>query len=152
MESASEIAPGLPSNSRKTARPKKNPGRSRITNGALLPGRDGRGPWTRRCRDLINEFVNEQLAGIDNCSPAERAIVRHIATLITELERLESKFAAKDEATPAQLLLYGRTANTLRRLLESIGLQRRSRNLNPKLDDLLLEHQQRAAAVNEVAD
>jgi hypothetical protein len=145
MESISEIASGSVSDRRRL-----RSSRSRITNGALFA--DGRSSWARRARDLINEFVNEQLAGIDNCSPAERAIVRRIATLITELERLESKFAAKDEATPAQLLLYGRTANTLRRLLESIGLQRRSRNLNPKLDDLLLEHQQRAAAVNEVAD
>ena len=145
MESISEIASGSVSDRRRL-----RSSRSRITNGALFA--DGRSSWARRARDLINEFVNEQLAGIDNCSPAERAIVRSIETLITELERLESKFAAKDEATPAQLLLYGRTANTLRRLLESIGLQRRSRNLNPKLDDLLLEHQQRAAAVNEVAD
>ena len=145
MESISEITSGSVSDRRRL-----RSSRSRITNGALFA--DGRSSWARRARDLINEFVNEQLAGIDNCSPAERAIVRRIATLITELERLESKFAAKDEATPAQLLLYGRTANTLRRLLESIGLQRRSRNLNPKLDDLLLEHQQRAAAVNEVAD
>ena len=128
MESASEIAPGLPSNSRKTARPKKNPGRSRITNGALLPGRDGRGPWTRRCRDLINEFVNEQLAGVDNCSPAERAIVRRVSVLITELEILESKFAANNEASSEQLLLYGRTANTLRRLLQSLGLSQRQRD------------------------
>jgi hypothetical protein len=137
MESASEIAPGLPSNSRKTARPKKNPGRSRITNGALLPGRDGRGPWTRRCRDLINEFVNEQLAGVDNCSPAERAIVRRVSVLITELEILESKFADKGEASPAQLHLYQRVANTLRRLLESLapGLPRRMRNYNQTPDD-----------------
>jgi hypothetical protein len=33
-------------------------------------------------------------------------------------------------------------SNTLRRLLESIGLQRRTRNLNPTLGELVLEHQQ----------
>jgi hypothetical protein len=94
----------------------------------LLPDRDNRGRWTRRCRDLINEFLGEHLAGADNCSPAERAIVRRAAVLITELEILESKFAAKNEASPDQLLLYGRTANTLRRLLEALGLQRRQRD------------------------
>jgi hypothetical protein len=33
-----------------------------------------------------------------------------------------------------------------------LGVERKPRDLNPKLDDLLLEHQQRAAAVDEVAD
>ena len=60
--------------------------------------------------------------------PAERAIVQRIAVLVTELERLEAKFAAKNEASPDQLLLYGRTANTLRRLLEAVGLQQRQRD------------------------
>jgi hypothetical protein len=104
-------------------------GRSRVTNGsALLPGVDGRSPWIRRCKDLISEFINVHLAGADNCSPAERAIVRRIAVLVTELERLEAKFAVNNEAMPDQLLLYGRTANTLRRLLEAIGLGQRQRD------------------------
>jgi hypothetical protein len=108
---------------------KKDRHRSRITNGsALLPGVDGRSRWIRRCRDLISEFINVHLAGADNCSPAERAIVRRIAVLVTELERLEAKFAANNEASPDQLLLYGRTANTLRRLLEAIGLGQRQRD------------------------
>ena len=95
---------------------------------ALLPGVDGRSTWIRRCRDLVNEFINVHLAGADNCSPAERAIVRRIAVLVTELEILEAKFATNNEASSEQLLLYGRTANTLRRLLEAIGLQRRQRD------------------------
>jgi hypothetical protein len=132
----SEIVCKSPADNRPVADSKKS-GRSRITNGALLPGCDGRGAWVRRCRDLISEFINVHLAGADNCSPAERAIVRRIAVLVTELERLEAKFAAKNEASPDQLLLYGRTANTLRRLLEAIGLQRRSRNLNPSPDEYL---------------
>ena len=68
------------------------------------------------------------LAGADNCSPAERAIVRRVSVLIVELEILESKFAANNEASSEQLLLYGRTANTLRRLLQSLGLSQRQRD------------------------
>ena len=119
---------------------------------ALLPGVDGRSTWIRRCRDLVNEFINVHLAGADNCSPAERAIVRRIAVLVTELEILEAKFATNNEASSEQLLLYGRTANTLRRLLLSLGLQRRQRDLNPTLDSLLHEHQQRAEVIDEAAD
>ena len=124
-----EAASESPADNRPVADSKMS-GRSRISNGsALLPGVDGRSAWVRRCKDLISEFTNVHLAGADNCSPAERAIVRRAAVLITELEILESKFAANNEATPDQLLLYGRTANTLRRLLEAVGLQQRQRDV-----------------------
>ena len=45
--------------------------------------------------------------------------------------------AAKGEASPAQLHLYQRVANTLRRLLETLtpGLPRRMRNYNQTPDD-----------------
>ena len=124
-----EAASKSPADNRPVADSKKS-GRSRISNGsALLPGVDGRSAWVRRCKDLISEFTNVHLAGADNCSPAERAIVRRAAVLITELEILEAKFAANNEASSEQLLLYGRTANTLRRLLEAIGLGQRQRDV-----------------------
>ena len=101
----------------------------------LIAGVDQRSPWVRRARDLINEFTSEQLAG--DASPSERAIVRRASVLIVECERLEAKFATKGEATPAQLHLYQRSANTLRRLLEVLtpGLPRRMRYSNQTPDD-----------------
>ena len=124
-----EVAAKSPTDNRPVADSKKS-GRSRISNGsALLPGVDGRSAWVRRCKDLISEFTNVHLAGADNCSPAERAIVRRVSVLIVELERLESKFAVANEASSEQLLLYGRTANTLRRLLQSLGLSQRQRDV-----------------------
>ena len=126
-----EAASKSPADNRPVADSKKS-GRSRVSNGsAFFPGGvvDGRSSWIRRCKDLISEFTNVHLAGADNCSPAERAIVRRAAVLITELEILESKFAANNEASSEQLLLYGRTANTLRRLLEAIGLGQRQRDV-----------------------
>ena len=119
-----------PANTRPVVDRKKS-GRSRVSNGsAFFPGGvvDGRSSWIRRCKDLISEFTNVHLAGADNCSPAERAIVRRVSVLIVELEILESKFAANNEASSEQLLLYGRTANTLRRLLQSLGLSQRQRD------------------------
>jgi hypothetical protein len=41
---------------------------------------------------------------------------RRVATLTVELERMEVGFAVAGEAQPAQLELYQRTANSLRRL------------------------------------
>lgn len=107
--------------------------RSRITNrSAVLPGLDGRSSWSRRLRDLISLHVSD-LGGDDVVSEAERSIVRRIATLTVELERLESVFAVAGEARAAQLDLYQRTAGNLRRLLESIGLERRARNVTPSV-------------------
>jgi hypothetical protein len=109
----------------------KNPQKSRITNGsALLPGVDGRSPWVRRCKDIISQHLVD-LGGEDNCSSAERSIVRRCAVLTTELERLEAKFAVAGEATSDDLDLYQRMTNTLRRSLEAIGLQRRPRDVTP---------------------
>jgi hypothetical protein len=51
--------------------------------------------------------------------------------LTTELERLEVKFALADAASPEDLDLYQRTANSLRRLLEAVGLNRRPKDVTP---------------------
>ena len=105
--------------------------RSRISNGStILPGVDGRSTWVRRLRDLIGLYLSD-LGGDDAVSEAERSIIRRIATLTVELERMEADFAVAGEARPDQLDLYQRTANSLRRLLEAIGLRRRSRDVTP---------------------
>jgi hypothetical protein len=107
----------------------KQHARSRVSNGsALLPGVDGRSTWVRRLRDLIALHLSD-LGGDDAVSEAERSIVRRVATLTVELERMESGFALAGEALPGQIDLYQRTANSLRRLLEAIGLERRQRDV-----------------------
>jgi len=112
----------------------KSRGRSRVSNGhALLPdlpGIDGRSAWVRRCKDLISEHVAD-LGGLDNTSVAERSLVRRAAVISTEMELLEARFAAAGQASADDLDLYQRTAGNLRRLLEAIGLRRRSRDVTP---------------------
>jgi hypothetical protein len=118
--------PGRPAK----ARP-RDPQRSRITNGsALLPGVDGRSAWIRRCKDVIESHLSD-LGGEDNTSAAERSIIRRASVMTVELERMEAIFAVAGEAKPEQLDLYQRTAANLRRLLEAIGLQRRSKDVTP---------------------
>ena len=98
--------------------------RSRVANGnALLPGVDGRSAWVRRARELLDEHLVD-LGGADVCSAAERSIVRRAAVLSVELEMLESRFANDGQASSADLDLYQRAASALRRLLETIGIER----------------------------
>jgi hypothetical protein len=126
--------------------------RSRISNGsALLPGVDGRSTWVRRLRDLIALHLSD-LGGDDAVSEAERSIVRRVATLTVELERMESGFALAGEALPVQIDLYQRTANSLRRLLEAIGIERRQRDVSPSLADIADEiaAEEEAAAQRDI--
>jgi hypothetical protein len=144
-----EVVENSPADRPAVTRP-KDPQRSRITNGsALLPGVDGRSPWVRRAKDLIREHLAD-LGGFDNVSAAERSIVRRAATLTVELERLEAKFALAGEAASVDdLNAYQRAANSLRRLLESIGLQRRAKDVTPSLSEYLA--QLREAEANKEA-
>jgi hypothetical protein len=111
--------------------------RSRVTNGkSLLEGVDGRSTWVRRLRDLMGLHLAD-LGGEENTSEAERSIIRRAATLTVELERLELRFALAGEADVADLDQYQRTANSLRRLLEAVGIRRRPRTVT-KLADYLM--------------
>lgn len=115
--------------------------RSRVTNGRqLLPDLDGRSVWARRLRDLINLHIDD-LGGGDNTSEAERSIIRRAAVLEVELEYQETRFAelhlSGEEASDKRLDLYSRLAGNLRRLLESVGLQRRARDTTPDLHTYL---------------
>jgi hypothetical protein len=62
-----------------------------------LPGVDGRSVWVRRCTDVIAAYIAD-LGGADNCSAAERSIIRRASTLTVELERFEVKFAMAGSA------------------------------------------------------
>src|ERR1700720_2073609 len=119
---------------------RKDPQKSRITNGsALLPGIDGRSGWVGRSKNLIAEFVSD----IPNASAAERSLIRRCAVLTVQLEMLEQKFAqARGDAAPAELDLYQKIANTLRRHLSTLGLQRRAKDVGPTLGDLIRQDQQ----------
>lgn len=125
----------MPQDSSPVATPKTH--RSRVSNGrTLLAGVDGRSLWARRFRDLLTLHIAD-LGGEDAITEAERAILRRAAALMTELERLEAQFANAEGADADSLDLYSRTAGNLRRLLESVGLQRRPKNVTPDLHDYI---------------
>ena len=82
----------------------------------------------RRFRDLIALHTND-LGGENAISEAERALIRRAVTLIIALEQLEYRFAQNDgEAAPSALDQYQCLSNTLRRLLQTLGVKRRARD------------------------
>lgn len=112
--------------------------RSRVTNGkTLLAGVDGRSLWARRFRDVLQLHLAD-IGGEDSATEAEKSILRRAAALTAELERMEVAFAQADGvADPDTLDLYSRTAGNLRRLLEAVGLGRRSKDVTPSLSQYL---------------
>jgi hypothetical protein len=74
-------------------------------------------------------------------SEAEFSIVRRASAITVELERLELRFAEANLAgqppDPVDFDLYLRGANSLRRLLEAVGLHRRPKDVTPPLREYL---------------
>jgi hypothetical protein len=127
------VAQSSPASGPKVAR-RKDPLKSRIGNGsALLSNVDQRSVWCRR----LKETLADHLAEIRDPTPAQRSILRRAAVLEIEVEFLESRFAQSGQATADELDLYQRTASSLRRLLETIGLERRARDVTPTLSEYL---------------
>ena len=109
--------------------------RAAVSNGSTLGlGIDERGAWCRRLRDLLRAHISD-LGGDDNLSEAERSLIRRASMLTLQCEMMERRFAEHDgEASSAQLRDYQRAANSLRRILESLGLQRRARPVPTPLE------------------
>jgi hypothetical protein len=103
--------------------------RSRVTNGSkLLPLSDGRSATARRFKDLV-EFICVDLGGADRLSEGEKQLVRRAAALSAELERQEARWARGE--TEFDISAYSVLTNALRRVLESLGLGRRARDVTP---------------------
>ena len=133
------------------ARVKRRP-RSAVTSGRkLFVEGDPNSAWSRRYSDLVNHHVQDISCGLGRnvLSEAQLSLIRRAAAIECELERLDALLSIGEDINLDE---YGRATSHLRRLFEVLGVERKPLDLNPRLDDLLLEHRQRAAAVNEVAD
>jgi len=101
---------------------KKPTARSRVSNGSkLLPGVDGRTKWARRLSDLIDLYAADM--GDAVISNGKQSLIRRAAVLTVELERTEASFADQGVASPEALNSYQTTCNSLRRLLETLGVK-----------------------------
>lgn len=99
---------------------------SALTNGSRLFLGDvaETGAWCRRLRDLRLSYESD-LGGAGNLSEGQLTIAHQLAMMKLQCEMMEARFAKHEgEATPTQLALYQRTANSCRRLIESLNLHR----------------------------
>ncbi len=102
--------------------------RSAVTNGRkLFVNGDGNSAWSRRYRDLIAAHVSD-LGGRDLLSEAQIGLVKRAAAIELELEQLEGKLSQGEEV---DLDAFGRAASHLRRLWETLGIERRARDVTP---------------------
>jgi hypothetical protein len=122
-------------------------GRSRVTNAAArgsvlwLDNLDHRGPVPRRFKDIVGE-VTSDLGGPDQLSECTRQIIRRIASLSVWCESVECRMADGEDI---DIDRFQRTSNSLRRLCESIGLERRQRTIVPHPLDYAREYDRRKA-------
>jgi hypothetical protein len=110
---------------RSSSRSAKTNGRRRFVDG------DGRGPWARRWRDL-QILYSDDLGGASTLSEFQLGLVGTAATLRCELERLEGQLSL---GATVDIDLFGRIAGHYRRCCETLGVERRKRDLTPSVAD-----------------
>jgi hypothetical protein len=120
--------------------------RSRVTNARLRGGNvtaqslfvygDGRSPWARRYRDLVG-LVCEQAGGLETLTELKLALIRRAVALTVECERMENDLA---DGEKIDVDLLARLSSHVRRISETIGLERVKREVTPRLHSYVKTH------------
>jgi hypothetical protein len=97
---------------------------------------DGRTAAARRARDLV-AGIEADLGGGNHLSVAERQLVQRAAVLGAIIESQEAAWLSGQQVDVAEHLA---AINAQRRVLATIGLERRARDVTPSLDRYLEEH------------
>jgi hypothetical protein len=84
---------------------------------------DSNSAWNRRYHDLVVRHV-EDLGGYDLMSEAQLSMIRRAAAIECELERLDGLLSNGIEIN---LDMYSRCAGHLRRMFETLGIERLDR-------------------------
>lgn len=109
---------------------------------ATLDSLDGRTKAARLARALVDN-IESDLGGADCLSAGERQLAQRAGVLAAMLESQEAAWLAGDKFN---LTDYLASINAQRRVLESLGLQRRSRDVTPDLQTYLASRTSEASA------
>ncbi len=105
--------------------------RSKLSNGSAVLNADGRSATARRYRDVLAELISD-LGG--DPSGAQTAIARRASALCVVCEQAEADMVAGGILDLAE---FTTAANSLRRLLSDLGLERRAKDITPTLASYL---------------
>jgi len=101
------------------ARPSRQ--RSRVTNGSkLVAAVDGRSAEARRYKDVAFSLADD-LGGASGLTEAQRALIRQIAAMTVQSERLQGAVLRGELVDVEQLT---RLSNALSRMLHRLGLKK----------------------------
>ena len=121
----------MPKASAQMNRPKPQGATRMGTKGTILAGVDMRTAGGRRFKELCADLVDH--LGDDPTAP-QLAIIRRAAALAVWCEQAEADQAQGGDFDVAS---YTTAANTMRRLLSDLGLERRARDVTPDLRDYI---------------
>ena len=88
---------------------------------------DGRSAWSRRYRDLVSAHVSDITAGAQP-SAGQLSLIRRCAAIEIELEKMECQLS---QGLEIDFDLFSRATGHLRRVLETLGLERKPRDVTP---------------------
>lgn len=97
--------------------------RSRVTNGWLLPGVDGRSAFSRRFHDLM-DLLTHEVSGGEPLSASEAALIRQAALITVQTEEMQLA-AARGEPVDGDELV--RLSNVALRILGRLQRQRKDK-------------------------
>jgi hypothetical protein len=110
--------------------------RSAVTNGRrLFIEGDARSPWARRWKDLVELHAGDlSPGGIDLLSEAQLSLIKRASAIEVELEQAEGRMSMGEEV---DLDIFTRSTSHLRRILETLGIERRQHDVTPTLAEYL---------------
>jgi hypothetical protein len=114
---------------------------------STLNGVDGRSLVARRYREVAAQIASD-LGGADDLTEGMRQIVRTAAGLVVLREDLDVKIINGQKVDTGD---YTRIANSLRRVLVSIGLERRAKDVTPDPLDYARRYSRHADAEDREA-
>ena len=96
---------------------------------------DGRTIAAKQAREVISS-IEADLGGRESISTARRALIENAAVLGAVVQDMGAKWISGEQI---DLNLYSTLSNTRRRLLESIGLDFRAKDITPSIDQIAQE-------------
>lgn len=103
---------------------------------------DSNSAWSRRYRDLIAGHASD-LGGRDTLSAAQFSLVRRASAIECELELMEGRLSKGEQV---DLDIFTRTSSHLRRILETLGVERRLKDVSMTLEEFAQQIAQGKAA------